>query len=178
MKNVLFFAAFLALWSMGACKSETAGSHTNDQAASSQQAEPSPEEVIGIVPYEGGVISEQSQKLLDGLSTGYWYVAGYVSIKDPDNAPKEHMGRWYQFTRDGHITAGKWKEQKTAGTWTYHPQKAILTIRTEDPSYTGEYTIKLSRDNSIMIWVGTPTYRQTDVQAKLENYLQLMDTLP
>ena len=178
MKSFFFFVALISMLALGGCKSEPEAESGNKADTPSKPAAQSQEDVIGIVPYEGGVISEQSLKLLEGLSTGYWYISGYVSIKDPDNAPKEHMGRWYQFTRDGHITAGKWKEQKTTGTWTYHPSIAVLTIRTEDPSYQGEYTIKITKDNAIMIWVGTPAFNQTDVQAKLENYLQLMDTLP
>ncbi|HHJ49473.1 MAG TPA: hypothetical protein ENJ88_01030 [Phaeodactylibacter sp.] len=180
MKSSFFFVALLAMLALGACKSEpeAEAGDGNKTDASSKPAAQSQEDVIGIVPYEGGVLSEQSLNLLDALSSGYWYVHAYLTFKDRKENFEKHKGRWYQFTRDGHITAGKWKEAVTQGTWTYYPQKAILTIRTEDPSYTGEFTIKAATDFSVMIWVGTETYQQTDVQAKLENYLQLMDTLP
>ncbi len=178
MKDFSFFVALVLMLALGACKSEPQAESENKADASSKPAAQPQEEPIGIVPYEGGVISEQSQKLLDALSSGYWYVRAYLTFKDRKENFEKHKGRWYQFTRDGHITAGKWKEAVTKGTWTYHPQTAILTIRTEDPSYTGEFSIKAASDFSVMIWIGTETYHQTDVQAKLENYLQLMDTLP
>ncbi len=170
------FLLFISLLLSSSCKENKP---TDKETLPNQTQEQKPsEEVIGVVPYEGGIISEQTQNFVEGLTTGYWYIAGYVSIKDPENAPKENRGRWFQFTADGHLKAGKWKDERTTGTWTYHPSIAVLTLRTEEPSFQGEYKIRMTKDKAIMLWIGTERFNQTDIQAKLENYLQLMDTLP
>ncbi len=178
MRSVFLLLFFLPFFLLTACKNESQDLPKGDDKEQTAARQQSPDEVIGVVPYEGGVISEQTHNFVEGLITGYWYIAGYVSIKDPENAPKKYTGRWYQFTADGHLKAGKWKEEVTKGTWTYHPSIAVLTIRTEDPDYRGEYKIRMTKDRAIMLWIGTERFDQTDVQAKLETYLQLMDTLP
>jgi hypothetical protein len=171
MNTKLVFLAFL-MTALFACQAdpENGGENGgNDQPKQEQQ------EVPGnpVADSKDGVVSPQTQRLINALSTGYWAMEVYVKIQDRP-ADAANRGKWFNFNPDGTYTSGRWDKETGKGVWEYTAQEAKIWLDPEgedEPNM--EFTLKMSSDESIMIWVGTERYNQNNIQIKMGNYLDL-----
>lgn len=172
MKQTLFL--FLIMVALASCK--------NDPSAQSQEGEPSATPTRPIEPPPGGpttgkLPSGQTQAVLNFLTTGYWYVEGYVKMGAPEEYAK-NRGRWFQFMPDGTFKSGQYKKTTGAGAWTFDAQSAQILLDAQNPEDAGEWKVQMASSGAVMIWVGTERYGQNSIQQKFENYVELMAELP
>jgi hypothetical protein len=173
MRSIRFFLfAFILI--LSACRSDSAA----EAETSGDGITPTPidKPTQAAAPTEAQ-ISEQTQRIVQAFTTGYWYVEGWVQMNSPE-ASLQNRGRWFKFSPDGTYTSGRYQKTTGKGTWKYTPSLATVQLEAENFNETGEFTIKMATNNQVMIWVGTERYKQTGIQCKLENYVALMEELP
>ncbi|MCB0706874.1 MAG: hypothetical protein KDC34_16275 [Saprospiraceae bacterium] len=181
-QNILLLSAF-ALLAFAGCKNEP--TDQDDPAASDGTAviKDAEEVAVGDMPIvtgPGGQISPQTLAMVESLTRDYWYVEQWVEINQGSlsrEAANANRGRWFQFDDGGKITMGKLKSTVDSGKWEYDPQTARLSMDMgkEDDM---EFTLKMTPDGKVMLWVGTDRFNQNNVQLKLENYVELMSEMP
>lgn len=169
----LILLAFVLIWS--ACQNDPApeSNGTGDGITPTPIEKPATQ---ASAPSEAQ-ISEQTQRIVQALTTDYWYIEGWVQMNAPE-ASVQNRGRWFQFNTDGTYTSGRYNKTTGKGTWKYTPSLATIHMEADNFNETGEFTIKMATNNEVMIWVGTERYNQTGTQCKLERYVALMDALP
>jgi hypothetical protein len=172
MKQTLFL--FLIVAALASCK--------NDPSTQSQEEEPSATPTRPIEPPPGGptfgkMPSGQTQAVLNFLTTGYWYVEGYVKIGAPE-ASANSRGRWFQFMPDGTFKSGRYLKTTGAGAWTFDAQTAQILLDAQNAEDGGEWKVQMASSGTVMIWAGTERYGQNSIQQKFENYVELMAELP
>ena len=120
----------------------------------------------------GDPISPQTIRVINALSTDYWEVEAYLRMaleKEERNAlNKENTGRWFKFSPDGNFTAGKYQDETGKGKWYFDPKVPSMYLDHHERR-DEEFTIKMSSEETVMIWVGTETFGENGVQAKLGN---------
>ena len=170
MKRIVFFA--LLLFSFAACQDDAANGTGTEETN-----EPETVATLSGDPVVGDVVSPQTQQVLDILTNNYWLMEVYVKIKDKE-ASLANRGRWWSFNPDGTFTSGRWMNETSSGTWTFDPQALALHLDNKKDDEDSEFTLKISHDGSVMIWIGTERYNQSMVQAKMGNYMELPANLP
>ncbi len=114
--------------------------------------------------------SEQSKQVLQHLTSNYWVITAWVERLDPE-LNRKNQGRYYKFNADGTFESGQWAKQTGSGTWTYNGRNGHLYLDSSVDGEDGEWRIQMSKDGSIMIWVGTERFNSTHIQTRLENLL-------
>lgn len=169
MKKLLILA-FVCSWFLTNCTEEgTQATGTTADAAAQTAADA---KRYPVTSTQDGMISPQTQKVLNYLSSGFWYMEAYIKINDRE-AARTNRGRWYQLNMDGTFKTGQWKSTTGSGTWTYDPKQLYIHLE-ESGGQPAEYEVKMSHDGEVMVWVGTTRYNLNSVQSKLGRYDQLM----
>ncbi|GEM_PF-1952820 len=114
--------------------------------------------------------SEQSKKVLQFLTQDFWVITAWVEQLDPQ-LNRKNQGRYFQFKPDGSFVSGQWGQQKAQGTWTFNGKTALLYLDSSTDDEDGEWRIQMSKDGSVMIWVGTERFNTSHIQVKLEHLL-------
>lgn len=125
----------------------------------------------------GGLASPQTERIMRVLCTHHWVFEAYVKINDRESA-LDNIGRWYKFSPDGTFTEGRLKKTTGKGVWGYDPQSGKLVLDGEAEFKDGEFTLKISSDEQVMIWVGTERFAQNSIQIKLFNFIDLPEEMP
>lgn len=125
-----------------------------------------------VIGAPGAPVSPQTQSLLEALNTDYWLIAFYVRMAaDPEVRTKlaqENQKRWFDFSLDGTFISGKGQETTGKGRYYYDPMGPMMYLDHDDRR-DEEFTVKMNSDKTVMIWVGTETFKETGVQVKVEN---------
>ena len=174
MKN-LFILFCLSFVFLTACQQDSEGGEvTSDAKTENSEQKMGTTDLPVIGPKaQKGLVSEQTTKVLEVVTSGYWYMEAYIKIKDRA-AAKSNRGRWYKFNMDGTYTNGQWKEEQGKGTWTFDPDKLYLHFDAEDNKEDSEWEVKMSSDGQVMLWIGTQRFNQNSIQTKLGVYQQLL----
>jgi hypothetical protein len=177
MKTRLLFFLSVVLFFF-ACQNDTTEGGGEQQNGQNQviNEEAPPSEAPGSFPVVGGQVSDQTKRFITALSRGYWVTEVYVKGKDRQ-ANIDNKGVWYKFDPEGTYVTGRWVEQTGTGSWTYDPQAAKVHLEAEDKSKNAEYSIKISSDETIMIWIGTERYQQNNLQRKMAIYYDLPQSM-
>jgi len=193
MKKLLFFALILA--SFTACKSDKkADAAAAAQTQTETPAEPAKNEANApenfapsnvkqtiapgspIIGKAGAPVSPQTKSVTAALSVDYWNIEAYLRMALPAEERqallKENTGRWFKFSPNGTFIAGKNQEETGKGKWYYDPMGPSLYFDHQDRR-DEEFTVKMNREETVMIWVGTNTFDETGVQVKLGNSTDL-----
>ena len=129
-----------------------------------------------VIGSPGDAISPQTIRVINSLSTDYWEIEAYLRMalekEERIALSKENTGRWFKFSPDGNFVAGKYQEETGKGKWFYSPKLASLYFD-HDERRDEEFTIKMNSEETVMIWVGTSTFDESGVQAKLGNSTDL-----
>lgn len=114
----------------------------------------------------------QQEKVSRVLTTNYWVNTAYFKQSEK-GANKANQGNWYQFNQDGTFTFGHFDKELAKGNWSYKDAGKVgqVHLQAEDTKYSGLWSIKIGKDEDLMIWVGTEQYRTNGVQQRLENLL-------
>lgn len=175
MKNLLIVCCVLTL-SLSACQQDpTPGTEGAEVAASTD----GPTRVSSTdLPVLGpkakkGMVSDQTMRVLEVATSGYWYMEAYIKIKDKE-AALSNRGRWYKLDIDGTYTNGQWKETTGKGTWTYDPDNLVFHFDADEEKMDSEWKVKMSSDGKVMLWIGTARFNQNNIQTKLGVYQQLL----
>ena len=194
MKKIFFFALILA--SFTACQSDktadTATTNTATQTAA--QTEPAKNEANApenfaptnvkqtvqpgspIMGKAGDPISPQSIRVINALSTDYWEIEAYLRMalekEERQALNKENTGRWFKFSPDGNFVSGRYQEETGKGKWYYDPKVPSLYFDHHERR-DEEFTVKMSSEETVMIWVGTETFGENGIQAKVSNSTDL-----
>ena len=188
MKKIFLFA--LVLTSFASCKSDKKADAAATTAQTETATEPAKDEANAaenfaptnvkqtvapgspVMGAPGDPISPQSIRVINALSTDYWEIEAYLRMaleKEERNAlNKENTGRWFKFSPDGNFVSGKYKEETGKGKWFYDPKVPSIYFDHHERR-DEEFTIKMSSEETVMIWVGTTTFGENGIQAKLGN---------
>jgi hypothetical protein len=112
----------------------------------------------------------QESKIVRVLTSNYWVIWALIRINDKP-ANRINQGTWFKFNDDGTYTYGFWEKKIGSGTWTFDGKKATLQLDSELYGDDREWSFKIGKDEDVMIWVGTPRYRTTAINLKLQNFL-------
>jgi len=114
----------------------------------------------------------QEERVVNVLSKNYWVVQTLVRVNDkPANI--QNQGAWFQFRPDGTYDYGYFKEKVGSGAWTFDGKEALLHMDSELMTDDREWSIKMSKDEDLMIWVGNEKYHTNDIQMRLYNFIQI-----
>ena len=179
-KTTAFLFAVLSL--SIACKQEPASDEPGQEEEPAQEIISDAQVVsssgLPVVDNGTGQVSPQTMRIIENLTTDFWYVEQWVEINQGKPGTKrENRGLYFQFSEDGTMKYGKLNTEQGVGTWIYDPQQAYITM--EFPAQQNmEYSVKLASDGKVMLWVGTERYNQNNIQMKLENYVEQMAQMP
>lgn len=136
---------------------------------------PAPKSKIDPVPpkvYLPQPKTEQEQKVVRVLTTNNWVVQTLIRVNDkPANV--QNQGAWFKFKPDGTYDYGFFTEKIGSGAWSFDGQNALLNIDSELLGDDREWEIKMSKEEDLMIWVGTEKYHTNDTQMRLYNFIQI-----
>ena len=169
MKKWMFLLIVPVLW-VG-CTNGT----TEENGANGTEVTPPGNPVVGAE--QGAPVSPQTEKVLGFLANNFWVVEGYVKGTRNTEAYKANQGRWYQLLSDGTYTYGQWDKTTGKGVRSYDPQKALVHLDSSKDEDDGEYSLKMSKDGSLMVLIGTERYGQNSIQMKLGNYVAVPDSV-
>ena len=194
MKKIFLFALVLA--SFTACQNDksTAATNTDSPAQTENKTEPAKNETNAaenftptnmkqtvapgspVMGAAGDPISPQTTRVIAALSTDYWEIEAYLRMaleKEERNAlNKENTGRWFKFSPNGNFVSGKYQEETGKGKWFYDPKVPSLYFDHHERR-DEEFTVKMSSEETVMIWVGTQTFGENGIQAKIGNATNL-----
>ena len=193
MKKIFFFA--LILGSFTACQNDKpAAAGTTAPVQTEKQAEPAKSEANAaenfaptnvkqtvlpgspVMGKSGDPISPQTIRVISALGTDYWEIEAYLRMAlEPDERNalnKENSGRWFKFSPDGNFVTGKYQEETGKGKWYYDPKVPSLYFDHHERR-DEEFTVKMSSEETVMIWVGTDTFGENGIQAKVGNSTDL-----
>lgn len=91
------------------------------------------------------------------------YQAAYGGDKSGEQPYKDE---WIDLQPDGTFKAGKHKKQTHTGQWSYDHEKRTLFLRPDVKEYKmSEWQVMFN--DQMLVWVGTSTYGDNNVQIKL-----------
>ncbi len=192
MKRLFFFA--LILGSFTACQNDkpaaATATNTETPAPTEQKTEPAKNEANAaenfaptnvkqtvapgspVIGAAGDPISPQTTRVIAALGTDYWEIEAYLRMslekEERDVLNKENTGRWFKFSPDGNFVTGKYQEETGKGKWYYNPKVPSLYFDHHERR-DEEFTVKMSSEETVMIWVGTETFGENGIQAKIGN---------
>lgn len=190
MKKILLFALILA--SFTACQDEKPASATAANAPTETEtvAETAKEDANAaenfaptnvkqtvasgspVIGKLGDVVSPQTTRVINALGTDYWEMEAYLRMslekEARDILNKENTGRWFKFSPNGNFVSGKYQEETGKGKWYYDPKTPSIYLDHHERR-DEEFTVKMSSEETVMIWVGTPTFGENGIQAKIGN---------
>lgn len=194
MKKLFLFA--LILGSFTACQNDKSADATAADATTQteEQTEPAKNEANAaenfaptnvkqtvapgspVMGKPGDPISPQTIRVIGALGTDYWEIEAYLRMalkKEERNAlNKENTGRWFKFSPNGNFVSGKYQEETGKGKWYYDPKVPSLYFDHHERR-DEEFTVKMSSEQTVMIWVGTQTFGENGIQAKIGNSTDL-----
>ncbi|MBR9920534.1 MAG: hypothetical protein GYB31_06815 [Bacteroidetes bacterium] len=184
MKNIKFylFTFVVASLAFAGCQEEPSSAETNpeENGAVIQDADVVSSDGMPVITGPDGLISPQTRSMLENLTRDYWYIEQWVEIKQQKRdreSGEANRGRWFNFSMDGSVTAGKLDKEDDKGSWEYEPKDAHLVLNLEEQGNM-EFSLKMANDGRVMLWVGTERYNQNNIQLKLENYVEQMNEMP
>lgn len=125
-----------------------------------------------VIGEPGYPTSPQTKKVIEGFTTDMWEMAAYVRMALPEKERMdknlENRGRWFKFSENGTFTGGKFDQTTDKGKWYYDPMGPLVYLDHENRR-DEEFTIKMNSDLTTMIFIGTETFDESGVQAKMEN---------
>ncbi len=99
------------------------------------------------------------------------YKAAFGGDKNAKDQP--YKDEWIDLQSDGTFKAGKLKNQTHTGQWSYNHDTQTLFLRPDTKEFKmSEW--KVMHNDQMLVWVGTKTYGDNNVQIKLAK----SDTLP
>jgi len=129
-----------------------------------------------IIGSPGAAISPQTQRVISALAVDYWEMAAYLRMalekEERIKLLEENRGRWFKFSTDGTYVSGKNQEETGKGRYYYDPMGPTIYFDHADRR-DEEWTVKMNSDETVMIWVGTKTFKETGIQVKMENTTDL-----
>lgn len=153
---------FVAVLGLLSCK--------NDRAAEQQEAtsEPQAQQVApdSASSHENATSSEASTGGHD-----YTFLTDkillYKAAFGGDKAGEQpYKDEWIDLQPDGTFKAGKHKKQTHTGQWSYDHEKRTLFLRPDVKEYKmSEWQVMFN--DQMIVWVGTSTYGDNNVQIKL-----------
>lgn len=129
------------------------------------QKSATPPTVVALQPK-----TPQEQKVVRVLTNNYWIIQALVRIKDKD-ASRQNPGAWFKFKPDGSYDYGYMENKIGSGAWSFDGKKALVHLDSEVEGDDREWSVKISRDEDIMICVGTERYHTTGINMKMINLM-------
>ena len=151
-----FLAVFL-ICSLIACQNESTTQQQSETPSTAPQARGG--------AYETPKPQPENQTVAH-LTEGVWVIEGYMAIGE-EGANETNRGRWFEFNKDGNLKTGRWDEESATGSWAIEPTNLVLKIDSQNDVEDSEFTVKMTASGNTMVWVGTPTFNQNNVQCKL-----------
>lgn len=155
----LLLICFVSLMS---CKNDSAATATAPDAA--VQAQPAATDSSSGQP---------SASAADTANGGHDYtfltdkILIYQAAYGGDKAGEQpYKDEWIDLQPDGTFKAGKHKKQTHTGQWSYNHEKRTLFLRPDVKEYKmSEWQVMFN--DQMIVWVGTSTYGDNNVQIKL-----------
>ena len=179
MKRTIFLLLLPALV-LFSCVTDQEQKTPDTETTVAPNADPNAQTVTVInedTPIKGAPgerISPQSMRFVKAITNNLWYLNAYIRMSKPEAERKrlfnENKGRWFDFKPDGSFVSGFWEQETGGGKWKYDPQIPGMYLDHDDRR-DEEFEIKMSSDEQTMIWIGTQTFGESGVQARLENRL-------
>ena len=114
----------------------------------------------------------QEQRVVQVLTSNHWVVQTLIRINEK-SANVQNQGAWFQFRPDGTYDYGFFTKKIGSGAWSFDGQNALLHLDSELLGDDREWSIKIGKEEDLMIWVGTERYTTTDIQMRLYNFIQI-----
>lgn len=159
---------FISIHSV-ACKQEQANVQQEPETAAQPQAE-------SATPAQP---QDNNQTSADPAAQGhdYTFLTDKILIYEAafggkTGADQPYKDEWIDLSSDGTFKAGKHQNQTHTGKWSYNHDTQTLFLRPDVREYKmSEW--KVMHNDQMMVWVGTQTYGDNNVQLKLGRSAQL-----
>lgn len=162
MKSFYILCSFSFVFGMMSCKKDASTQQVAETpAATLENAEGTPQQAtnqaVEAPLTEGHDFTFLTDKILI-------YKAAFGGDKTGKDQP--YRDEWIDLQPDGTYKAGKLKNQTHTGQWSYNHDSQTLFLRPDTKEFKmSEW--KVMHNDEMMVWAGTQTYGDNNVQIKL-----------
>ncbi len=138
----------------------------NQEGSSNADIENSRKEAADILSHR---IKNSDASRAHTLLNDMWHVEAVLRSSDIVFGNNLN-GAWFKFNDDTTYETGSYDKKLGGGRYHFDSEKTILLFLDNDPRMKPQEFNVMTNNNGVLVWVGEPTYKDNNMQIKLNRY--------